>query len=399
MTTRRWIGTCGCAGLALAVLACGGSERRAEREGATVLARVGGHVITQADLDATIASLPKHEQPQYQSAMGKRRFLNQLVDRLLLVAAAEDRGLADDPEVARRLQEWRLSVLSAAYTNALVEELPKPTEEDLRRYYDEHHEEFVVLARVKASWIRCATRKEAEAVRRRVTAQGEHFGTVAREVSIDKCSKEDGGLLGYFNPGGYVRCVGNREEFNRMVFELEADDVSDAFEWDGTWAIVKLHEKSTERQESYSKARERIAARMRPQLSDSLLQAELQRLRGRFEVQVLLDPTAAFADKPAEELMQMATEAGAPQDKIDIYRVLLEKYPHHERADEAQFMIAFLTSENLEDHETARREYQKLLDNYPDSDMRNDALYMLQNLGRTELPVFEDTPASDSGGR
>ena len=95
----------------------------------------------------------------------------------------------------------------------------------------------------------------------------------------------------------------------------------------------------------------------------------------------------------------MASDAAAPQDRIDIYRVLLQKYPHHERADEAQFMIGFLTSENLQDYEAARREFQKVLDDYPDSEMRNDALYMLQNLGRTDLPAFEETPANDADGR
>ncbi len=398
MTLRGGIGSCAGIALALAVFACG-SERGAKQGSAAVLAKVGSRVITQTDLDEAIAAFPRHEQTEYQSGMGRLRLLDQMVDLLLLVAAAEERGLADDPEVARRLQEWRNSVLSAAYRNALVEALPQPTEEDLHRYYDEHHEEFVVLGRVKASWMRCATQKAAQAARSRVVTRGEHFGTVARELSIDNCSKEDGGLLGYFNPGGYVRCIGTRDEFNQRVFELEAEDVSEVFEWDGTWAFVKVHEKTTERQETYSKARERIVARLRPQLSDSLLQAEMQRLRQRFKVDVLLDATAELADKSAEDLMQLATDAASVQDKIDIYRVLLQKYPHHEHADQAQFMIGFLTSENLQDYEAARREFQKLLDDYPDSDMRSDALYMLQNLGSPELPTFEESPPSDASGR
>ena len=400
MTKRAAIGFGVALALALGAGACGKGQRgEPDKAKSTVLARVGGEEITEADLQEIIAAIPKHEQAQYQTALGRKRLLDQQVDRLVLVAAAEAKGLDKSPEVTSRLMELRRSLLTAAYRNYMVEQLPKPTEEDIKAYYDNHHDEFVVLPRVNASWIKCATRKQAEAARARVVTKGEHFGTVAREVTIDECSKKDNGLLGYFNPDGYVRCIGNKPEFSRRVFELEADDVSEPFEWEGGWAIVKVHEKTTERQEPFSKARERIAARLRPQLTDSLLTAELQQLRQRVGVEILVDATAELAQKSAEELMTMATEASSPADKIEIYKVLLEKYPHHPRADEAQFMIAFVLSEEMRDFETARVEYQKVLDRYPDTDIRESVLYMIQNMGRAEAPEFQENEPAPAPGR
>jgi peptidyl-prolyl cis-trans isomerase C len=391
MTRRSAIGICTILAMVFGSLACGKGEQTAVEDGSRVLARVGDESITQTQLEQTLASMPKHEQAQYDGTLGRRRLLDQMVNRLLLVAAAEKQGLDRDPEVVQRLREIRWNLLTSAYRNYLIDQLPTPSEEDLRAYYDAHHEDFVVLARVMASWIRCNTKEEAEAARRRVVSGGEPFSTVAREVTVDDCSREDGGLLGYFNPEGYVPCVGRKPEFNARVFELEADDVSQVFPWDGTWAIVKVHEKTTERQEPYSKARERIAARLRPQLTDSLLTAELDRLRGSMRVETYLDPMVELSAKSAEQLIEMATQATSTQDKIDFYRALIEKYPHHERADEAQFMVGYLYSENLKDYDTARVEYQKLLDRYPDSDMRDSALYMLQNMGRTDIPALEDS--------
>ena len=399
MTRRSAIGICTILAMALGALSCGKGQQAGGEDGSRVLARVGDQSITQVHLDQTLASLPKHEQAQYDGSLGRRRLLDQMVNRLLLVAAAEKQGLDRDPEVLQRLREMRWNLLTSAYRNYLIEQMPKPSEEDLRAYYDAHHEEFVVLARVMASWIRCDTKEKAEAARRRVVSDGEHFGTVAREVTVDDCSREDGGLLGYFNPEGYVPCVGRKPEFNKLVFELEADDVSQVFPWEGTWAIVKVHEKTTERQEPFSTARERIAARLRPQLTDSVLTAELDRLRGSMRVETYLDPMAELSEKSAEELMQMATEATSPQDKIDFYKALLEKYPHHERADEAQFMIAFVISEELKDYDAARLEYQKVLDRYPDSDIRDSVLYMLQNLGRQDIPALDDSETTGEAGR
>jgi len=343
--------------------------------------------------------LPKHQQTRFDGVLGRKRLLEQLIDRRLIVMAAEERGLDQNPDLAHRVQQFRDNLLTQAYQNYMLEGIPEPTEEELRAYYDERHDEFRVLARVNASWIKCATREEAEAVRKRIVEQGEHFGTVAREVSIDECSKKDGGLLGYFNPTGYIRCIGKRPEFSKIAFSYEADDVSEVFEWDDGFAMIKLHEKSTERPEPYSKARDRIYARFKPQLNDSLMNAELARLRDRFKVETSVDITDALGDKSADDLMRLATAAGNSLDKIEYYRALVQKYPHHERADEAQFMIGFELSEQLKDYDAARVEYQRVIDNYPDSSVRESAEWMMRNMGSGAPPPFEDAPSSGDGTR
>ncbi len=385
--------------LAFGIQACGGGGGDGEGASSSEVARVGDQTITEQDVQNALESLPKHQQARYEGVLGRKRLLDELVNRKLIVMAAEQRDLDADPDIARRVQQFRDNLLTQAYQNYMLEGIPEPTEEELRAYYDAHHEEFKVLARVNASWIKVATRDEAQAVRKRIVDGGEHFGTVAREVSIDDCSKKDGGLLGYFNPTGYVRCIGKRPEFSQMAFALEAEDVSQPFEWDDGWALIKLHEKSTERPAPFATARERIYARLKPRLTDSLMTAELERLRAQFGVDTKIDVADALGDKSADELMRLATEAGNSLDKIEYYRALIEKYPHHERADEAQFMIGFELSEQLKDYDAARVEYQKVIDNYPDSSVRESAEWMIQNMGRGTPPPFEDAQSTGEGTR
>ena len=386
-----------CGGLVL--FAASGCRKKAEPDknaGAKVVAKVCGETITEADLEQAIQTLPKHQQTEYQSVLGRKRFLEKLVGQRLIVCAALKAGLDKDPEIESRLRELREALVQQKYFDRMLEAMPKPTEEDLRRYYDAHPDEYRVPARINASYIKCATKAAAEAARRRVVDRGENFGVVAREVTIDKCSQGQNGLIGYFNPAGFINCIGNRPEFAARAFELEADDVGPIFPWEGGWAFIKVHEKTTERILPYSQARDAIEAHLRPQLTDSLVTAEEQRLRSRLSVQTFLDTDAEFAEKSAEELMRLATETTSPIDKIEYYRALLRKYPHHEHADEAQFMIAFVYSEELHDFDTARKEYQKVIDDYPNSEVRESAIYMQQNMGHGEPPQFQEQPSPDT---
>lgn len=386
-------------GLAAGV-ACSSGERAPKGGDAAdpVVARVGSKTITSAQLDEIMRSLPATQQGEFAGTRGRMRLLDHVVRRDLMILAAEDAGLEREPAVAKRLQDFRNGLLAQAYQDHIVASMPEPSEAALRAYYDGNQDEFRIMARVNASWIVCKTKKEAEAARKRIVEGGEEFHAVARQVSIHAETKVDGGLLGYFNPIGYVRGIGNRPDFAPHAFDLEAGDIGEVFPWDGSFAFVKVHEKTTERTEPFDAARERILARVKPALTDSLIQAEVEALKAKHKVEILIDVDKELEDKSADEIMRLATEAQNPMDKIEYYRALLRKYPQYERAAEAQFMIAFTFSEELRNYKVARAEFDKVLKDYPNSDIRESAAYMIHNLeSGSPLPDFGDVlppPAS-----
>jgi len=362
-----------------------------------VLATVQGQEITEHDLEEELERIPTHTRGQYQGVTGRQRLLDAVINRKLIRLEAVDLGLDKDPDLRKRLADMEERLLSESWNRYLVENLPRPTEQDLQDYFEAHKDEFVVQARINASWMLLPTREEAETARQRVL-QGEKFTTVAYEVNTDDCTKSDGGLLGYFSPDGYVRCIGKNPEFNARAFALEAGDVSEPFQWEDRWALLRIHEKTTERPMPFRKARERIEARLRPTLTDSLLEAELTRLRSKFHLQNNFSPAAELAEESADDLMRLATESNNPQDKITYYQVLLERFPQYERADEAQFMIGFVYSEELRDKDNARAAFEKMLADYPQSQIRDSANYMLKNLEKMEVPAFEKVFPEDAEG-
>ena len=59
-------------------------------------------------------------------------------------------------------------------------------------------------------------------------------------------------------------------------------------------------------------------------------------------------------------------------------------------------MIAFIYEEYIRDLEEARRAYQRVIENYPDSELAASARHLLPNVGRTpqEWVRFQDEVAA-----
>jgi len=90
------------------------------------------------------------------------------------------------------------------------------------------------------------------------------------------------------------------------------------------------------------------------------------------------------SSKSPEELFNLAQQAENEEDfekAIDFYTMLLRKYPQNEHNYKAQFMIGFIYSEELHDQEKAKMAMQKVVDNYPDCDLADDARWMLEHMG------------------
>ena len=88
------------------------------------------------------------------------------------------------------------------------------------------------------------------------------------------------------------------------------------------------------------------------------------------------------------EIAQIRKES---QDAIALYEQLVREYPHGPKANHAQFMVGFLYEEELKDTTKAKMAYQKVIDNYPDSDLAKSARICIKHVGKSpeEWITFE----------
>ncbi|ARA92206.1 hypothetical protein AWN76_002785 [Rhodothermaceae bacterium RA] len=103
------------------------------------LARVGDAYLTEADLAAALEGLNPGEDSSYV----RQQIIEQWITNELLYQEARRRGLADDEEVRRLLQENERSVLISALLARLYDEAPaEPSPEEIQAYFERNKEQL-----------------------------------------------------------------------------------------------------------------------------------------------------------------------------------------------------------------------------------------------------------------
>ena len=117
-----------------------------------VLARVGSEVVTGSTLEAYWQALPAARRSGYERGGGRKAFLSDLVDQMLVVQGAEAHGLLEDRRLAAAADLARDAVIYHAYVDREVTQ-KIISEEALRAWYGAHLDRFGVEEMVRVSQI------------------------------------------------------------------------------------------------------------------------------------------------------------------------------------------------------------------------------------------------------
>ena len=139
------------------------------------------------------------------------------------------------------------------------------SEADLRRAYEENLDQYSTPEQVKASHILLKTGEGAaeEAVRRQAEAlvakirAGADFAELARRHSQDEATAKNGGDLGFFGRGAMVR------EFEEAAFSMAAGQVSDPVKTAYGYHIIKVVEKREASTRPFAEVRAQIEDQLR----------------------------------------------------------------------------------------------------------------------------------------
>lgn len=146
-----------------------------------VLARVGERTITLGDYVSALDRMDHFERLRYQTPERRKQLLDEMINVELLAREAERRGLDQQPEtqahITQLLREELVSELRRQQPK--VEELPAS---EVKRYYDDHPDEFQDPERRRVAVI--ATASAAQAKKNLAAVAGKSaktWGKVARE--------------------------------------------------------------------------------------------------------------------------------------------------------------------------------------------------------------------------
>jgi peptidyl-prolyl cis-trans isomerase C len=316
------------------------------------------------------------------------------VEEEVLYQAAEQAGYEKDPEILSMLEALkRRSMIQAYYRDEIEGKLEIP-EEEIVAYYNEHEEVFRQRARIKLRHIMTATQDAAREARRRVLA-GQVFDDVAREVSIDARTKGAGGLMASVYLGDSVPELGMDPSFIERLFGWKVGETTEPLRSSKGWHVIRVEEKQEAGRKPLDEVREQIVKSMKPAKSRERYTSILESLKAKYKVTI--NEEALRAEVPSEEaLFTRAQQTSDTAARLDSYLQLVLAYPDGEYADDAQFMIGFIQSEELHDYDAAANAFRRLLEKYPDSELAESASWMIENMGK-EAPPFSESGHAEPG--
>jgi peptidyl-prolyl cis-trans isomerase C/foldase protein PrsA len=152
------------------------------------------------------------------------------------------------------------------------------TEEQIRRYFDEHAEEFVEPEQVHAQQIVVKGLDEAKRIQQQLWA-GKKFPDLARRYSLSADAKV-GGDLGFFARGQMPAA------FDEVVFHLSPGGLSEVVSTEYGFHLFKVLEKRAPRKRDLAEVRGPIEQKLLTQLRTEAQRAYVEALKAKAQVKV-----------------------------------------------------------------------------------------------------------------
>lgn len=161
----------------------------------SVVALVNGRQITQNKLEASWEELSEVTRSQYEKEGGKRRFLDELITRELLLQEARKQGIDQNDAIRDQTHRYREQLILDELLRSLVKTKIELSDEELDALYAKHAHELLPSLKVHVSQILLPSLYAAKDIEARIN-RGEDFAKLAQRYSLDNTTKSKGGDLG-----------------------------------------------------------------------------------------------------------------------------------------------------------------------------------------------------------
>ncbi len=273
--------------------------------GAKIVAEIGPEKITEADLDAVIESnienqlepmapfmtaeqlneQKKNMLERYKDPQARQQYLQGWLAQEVLYRQALQDKLPEKPEARKLIEQLTRGALSQLVMNTELASKINITETDIQTYYTANKSTFVDPSRATISHILVDDEDEAKELIGRIKEGGD-FAELAKEVSKDDDTKEDGGKIGAeVQEGSPIPGIGAEAELNKRIFAAEAPKLLDQpFKTEKGWEIVKVETVTPERQKKLDEVRQQVLSMLTSQKSQDVQRDLIEQLMDKHKV-------------------------------------------------------------------------------------------------------------------
>ena len=127
------------------------------------MGKVGDFVLREADLDRILASQPPAVQKRFQDDPQQRgNLIREILMKKAIVIKARKEGFDRKPDIKEQLSYVYDNFISQEYLAKVVTAGVVVSEDDLKKYYREHEQEFLLPEQIKVRHILIVSLKEAK---------------------------------------------------------------------------------------------------------------------------------------------------------------------------------------------------------------------------------------------
>jgi len=371
---------------------------------AEILATIGETSITRTDIEAAIEAIPYYQREAYDTVEGRQILLGSLIEQEILELAAAGMGMEQDSfvvaqvEMAMEQAEMaRNSALIQEYYNRFVVAAAPVSEEAIQEYYNAHTGDIYHQSAQTRFSVVATVRGEQQELVQGLLDQGVPFDSVAASYSIHEPTAAVNGDLGWVTSDAPLPYMGGRPEFADELFAAPAGTVLGPWPTEIGITWFKVTDSVEEGARPLAEVRESIEAALKPEVVNNYLRNTVfPALMEKYEVEINEEAFLPPLSIGPDSLMSLAQEtmASDPETAVRYFALFVERYPDNERCDQAVFLKGFTLSEKLGNYDAAREAFREVTASYPESDLVDDAEWMIENMDKPIemfIPATEDS--------
>jgi len=196
------------------------------------LVSYNGGKITIGKLVEDLSQFPITRRPRLTEAKDLNNLLDKRVlPRELLKLEAEKKNIKNDKEVKKQLKSFRESFMLSKIKKMEVSDKVNITDDDLKKYFEEHREEFKNQEKREVQEIFVKDAKLAEKIAALAKA-GQNFTRLAKKYNEKASTKPKNGNLGFIKR--------SRQHIGKPAFELEIGGIAGPIKVGNNYSIIKL---------------------------------------------------------------------------------------------------------------------------------------------------------------
>ena len=198
-----------------------------------VLAFVNGRQITQNEFEIRWGELAEATRARYEKDGGRRRFLDELITRELLMQEARKQGLDQNDAIRDRAQRYREQLILDELLKDRIKAKIELSKEELDAFYEKHAHELLTSLKIQISQMLLPNYPAAKDLEKQIN-QGGDFAKFAQRYSLDNKTKSKGGDLGPYRKDLVV------PEVDEVIRALKPGMVSAPIKTDAGYYLVMV---------------------------------------------------------------------------------------------------------------------------------------------------------------